>query len=222
MQSEHNLARLRQYAERLGFTDMLTPEVEAGARIVTYQAGQMIMETGDAIHHILILVEGSLRVYSISERGKLGIVALAKPPQLLGDIEYMQEVNALHSVRAETKATLISFPIADVQNYLSGSITFYRMICNNLIDKLYKTSGDYSRTLLYPAKNLFARYLLDRMDSECLVRFSASEASQNLGITPRHMSRLITALEQDQILRRERTKVLRILAPDALEELTYL
>lgn len=219
MNYDHSRTKLRQYAAKIGAEDLLTPEVEAGACLVTYDAGETIMDTGEDIRQILILVEGVFRVYSISEKGKLGVVARSSPPQMLGDIEYMQDLNALHSVQAETRATLISFPIEDVRRYLSGNIAFYRMICNNLIEKLYNTSGAYSKALLYPSKNRLAGYLLERLDGDGCVYFRANEASEHLGITPRHMSRLITAMEREGILCRDRAKTLRILDLNTLTKL---
>lgn len=216
MQILHDATSLQKYAKQFGMEDILTDEVRANTRLVFYPAGEMLMQTGDVIEQMLFLVEGTLRVYSLSENGKLGIVALAEPPQMLGDIEHIRGVNALHSVMADTDATLIAIPIADVHKHLSSNIAFYRMICNNLVEKLYKTSGEYSRALLYPAKNRFARYLLDRMDDKCLVRFSSGEAAQNLGITARHMSRLISELEREGILCREKPKTLRVMSTEAL------
>ncbi|MBQ9330998.1 MAG: Crp/Fnr family transcriptional regulator [Oscillibacter sp.] len=222
MKKTDALSELRRCAKQIGAEELLTPEVEAGARVVRYAAGQTVMVAGDEIRQVLILVEGVLQVYSISEKGKLGIVAHAVPPQLLGDIEYMQGLNALHSVQTETDAVLISFPIALVRQHLSHSIAFYRLICNNLIEKLYRTSGAYSRSLLYPAQNRFARYVLERMDDAHTVHLKSSEAAEFLGITPRHMSRIITAMEKGGILCRDRAKTLRVLDPARLSALTDL
>lgn len=211
---------MQRYIDRFALQEIITPELQKSARLVSYRSGQLVMRSGNPIQEILILVEGALRVYSISEDGKLGIVALAEPPQMLGDIEYIQGIDSLHSVEAETRATLISIPLTDVQAHLSSNVAFYRMICNNLVSKLYKTSSEYSRALLYPAKNRFASYLLDRMNADGIVVLNAGEAAQNLGITTRHMSRIITAMEQDQILCRKKAKTLQILNHDALNALT--
>ena len=215
-------SRLRRYAAKIGAEELLTPEVEAGAHLAVYKAGQSVMAAGDEIHQVLVLAEGVCLIYSISERGKLGIVAHSTPPQMLGDIEYMQGLRALHSVQAETDVVFISFPISIVRQYLSHNIAFYRLICNNLIGKLYHTSGAYSRSLLYPARNRVARYILERAGREGLVSFRTSEAADALGITPRHISRIITSMEQEDILRRERPKVLRITNPEALTVLADL
>lgn len=222
MKKTDALSELRRRAEQIGIGELLTPEVEAGTRVVTYKAGQTVMVAGDEIRQVLILVEGILQVYSISEKGKLGIVAHSIPPQMLGDIEYMQGLNALHNVQAETDVVFISFPIDIVRRYLSLNIAFYRLICNNLIEKLYSTSEAYSRSLLYPAQNRFARYVLERMNGERLVYFKSGEAAEFLGITPRHMSRIITIMEKDGILCRERAKMLRVLDPERLMALTDL
>lgn len=222
MGGEQERSLLRQYAAKIGAEELLTPEVEVRARMVTCEAGQTVMEIGEEIHRLQILVEGYLTVYSISEAGKLCIVGHIGPPQMLGDIEYMQGVSSLHSVRAETHAVLLSFPIEDVHQYLSRNIAFYRLMCNNLIDKLYSTSSAYAKNLLYPAKNRFARYLLERVDETGAIHFSAKAASEYLGITARHMSRLITEMEQEGLLCRKKARILQILDREGLTVLTDL
>ena len=137
-----NPDRVLAYARKAELEALLTPEVLPNAKVVIYPAGRSIMVAGDPIHQIQFLIEGTLCVYSIAGNGKQGIVARVGPPQILGDIEYIQNVHALHSVKAESAAALLCIPIADVKKYLSENIIFYRLICANLIQKLYETSSN--------------------------------------------------------------------------------
>lgn len=82
--------------------------------------------------------------------GKLAVIAEARPPYLLGDIEYMQNRPVLHDVYAKGAVRLISVPVYAFGGEME-SLNFYRLVCSSLMRKLYNTSSAYSRALLYPA-----------------------------------------------------------------------
>lgn len=210
MWTSNDPERIRCVAASLGGEDLLQPEVLRNTRISVYEAGETVMSSGDPVESVSVLFRGTVRICSMSENGKLVTVAVAKPPQMFGDIEFLQGHDALHSVVAETKAELLCFALRDVQRYLSGNVTFYRMICNNLIEKLYNTSYNYSRTLQYDTRTLLAQRILQNCDENGMVRCKSKELAEHLGVTPRHISRLITELEREGALSRMDGRQLRI------------
>ena len=125
----------------------MQPEVLRNTRIAVYEAEETVMSSGDPVTSVSVLLRGTMRLYSVSENGKLVTVAIAKPPQMFGDIEFLPGHDTLHSVVTETRAELLCFSLGDVRNYLSENVAFYRKICNNLIEKLYNTSYNYSKIL---------------------------------------------------------------------------
>ena len=110
----------------------------------------------------------------------------------------------------ETRAELLCFSLGDVRNYLSENVAFYRMICNNLIEKLYNTSYNYSKMLQYDTRTLLAQRILQNCDENGTVCCKNKELAEYLGVTPRHISRLITELEQEGVLSREGGRRLRV------------
>ena len=210
MWTDSNPERIRRAAASLGGESLLQPEVLRNTRIAVYEAGEAVRSSGDPVTSVSVLFRGTMRIYSVSENGKLVTVAIAKPPQMFGDIEFLQGRDTLHSVVAETRAELLCFALSDVQHYLSENVVFYRMICNNLIEKLYNTSYNYSKVLQYDTRTLRAQRILQNCDENGMVCCKSKELAEYLGVTPRHISRLITELEQEGALSREDGRRLRV------------
>ena len=146
--------------------------------------------------------------------GKLAVIAEARPPHLLGDIEYLQNRPVLHDVYAKGAVRLISVPVYALGGEME-SLNFYRLVCSSLMRKLYNTSSAYSRALLYPAKNRLAAYLPENSADGKYMRGRAVTGLP--GITPRHLSRLLggfQALRRIEALRREDIRAVRCRSPD--------
>ena len=220
MRVDSSSKRIRQVAASLGIESLLRPEVLRNTRITTYEPGETVMFSGDPVTEVSVLFEGIMQICSVSENGKLVTVAVSRPPQMFGDIEFLQGHSTLHSVVAKTKASLLSFAWEDVQLYLAEDVVFYRMICNNLITKLYDTSYNYPNLLQHSTKTLLAQRLAQNCDAEGLVLCKCKELAEYLGVTPRHISRLITELEQEGAVMREGSRRIRICSWEKLLEFT--
>ena len=208
---------LEGYIELIGAGDFFTPELIAGARLLEYGPGECIMAAGGEVRSLMVLVSGAARICSLSPEGRLAVIAEAQPPHLLGDIEYLQNRPVLHDVRAKGTAVLISVPAGALSGDME-SLNFYRLVCRNLMRRLYNTSSAYSRALLYPARNRLAAYLLENA-VEGRVYMKGRATAGSLGITPRHLSRLLGDFRRAGILRPEGPKTYRLCDTDRLKKL---
>lgn len=181
-------AGLEGYIAHIGAEGFFTPELTQRARLLEYEPGEQIMTEGGEVRSLMILVSGTARISSLSPEGKLAVIAEARPPHLLGDIEYLQNRPVLHDVYAKGAVRLISVPVYALGGEME-SLNFYRLVCSSLMRKLYNTSPAYSRALLYPAKNRLAAYLLEN-SVDCKVYMRGRAVAGLPGVTPRHLSRL--------------------------------
>ncbi len=217
MKSEKNAAKLKGYIDKYKLNEIFVPEVEAGASLFHYEKGEMVMRSGEPVNHFTILAVGKLRVISLSETGKMISIALEEPPSLFGDIEILLKRDTLHNVVAETAVTLIGIPMALTEQYLENNVAFYKLACSSTIEKLFRSSTSYSFTLLYPAKNRLARYLLDQGSGELL--YHKSKLAEHFGITPRHLGRLLAEMEKENMLKRVGRGSLQVVNPEKLKKL---
>lgn len=207
------------YIQMIAAEDLFVPELKKHSRLLEYEKGELIVAADERLLSMMILVSGTAQVCSYSPDGKLVVVAHAEPPQMIGDIEYLQDKKTLHHVYAKSRVRVIAISADVLPMYCTDSLAFYRLICRNLINKLYDTSYEYSRSLLYPAKNRLAKYLADHVDGDGMVYLKIKDTAEKLGITTRHLSRLINDFERLGIIKRVGAKVFDIIQEDKLQAL---
>lgn len=191
----------------------------AGAPLLSMQripAGRAVCRSGEPVEAMLLLVRGRLNVRALSAQGQYGSISHARPPHLIGDLELLQHRPFLHTVVAETEALFVRFPLDYVQRHLLQEPAFYRFLCLHLANKLYATSLFYSRTLTEPAIHRFAAWLLARAQEDGAVRVVGVQAAEDLGVTPRHISRMLRTLTDSGTLVRSGAKCFRIADRPAL------
>lgn len=204
--------------ERAGAGELASEELLDHMDVLKLPAGTLLMKAGTEVSTLYFLIEGQVRIHSFSENGKESTVAYATPPQVLGDLEFLRRCYSLHDAVTETEVLLISISRQAAEKYLSENIGFYRFLCNELMGKLYDTSGNYSRNLLYPAKARLAQFLLSEFQDADFHKFSSGSIARLLGITERHMSRILAELEADGLIRRYKGRMLCIQDRAGLQE----
>lgn len=201
--------------------DIFDEQALARCSLVEFSDGEQVLAAGDRLESVLVITEGVAQICSLSSEGRLVTVAEAEAPQLLGDIEYLSGEPVLHGAYARGKLRAISIPPSVLEGTCQDSLAFYRLICANLVKKLRRTSYEYSRALLYPARVRLARWLIGHADGTGVATIRGVDVADELGITPRHLSRLIGELVGEGILERTAPKRLAIRRAALLEELAY-
>ncbi|MEA5050229.1 MAG: Crp/Fnr family transcriptional regulator [Oscillospiraceae bacterium] len=212
-------ALLKDHIRKVAAEELFTGETLARSQLLQYEPGETILEAGDPLRCLMLITEGLAQVCSLSADGKLAVIADAAPPQILGDIELLQQKAALHHVRAKTPVCLVRIPIDAASGSAPDSLLFYRRLCQILMRKLYKTSHAYSQALLYPAAERLAALLLDSAQ-DGRIRLREKDAAERLGITPRHLRRLLSAWIEQGVLARAQPKVFLLLRADVLRAVT--
>ena len=210
---------IQEYLSCLGLEYLYHGEAATGIRLRRVAAGQTVSEAGSQLRSLILLVDGRLQILSHSQEGAYGTVAEANPPRFLGDIEYFQQKTCLHQVIARTDAVLLCFSLDYVENCLEQDVRFYRLMCRQLTEKLYRTSFSYSRSLLQPAKNRLAAWLLAHADEGAQLLLILGRVSEDLGISLRHAGRLIGEMKRGGLLEKTGAKIYRIADRTALESL---
>lgn len=75
-------------------------------------------------------------------------------------------------------------------------------MCQKLTEKLLITSANYSTALLLSSKNKLAKYLINEteLNQSTTFSFSVKRISEVLGVSERHLRRLLNEFEKDHLL----------------------
>lgn len=204
--SRSNISR---HISKVGLQDILNESVLAPLEINHYEKNEVIITSGDKLDFFYIILEGKVEIASSSEKGNVVSVDYLEERGLLGDIEYFQKCNYLHNVFAAVPSKILVIPLEIMDSHLTKSAPFLMFMCSSITEKLITSSINNARTLLYPARNKLCKYILQKseiVDSPSIT-FKNKEVARLLGLSERHISRLISELSKEKILYKQNKTV---------------
>ncbi len=206
--------------EKMNLTQIITPDLFLEAEIRQYQEKELLILSGEPLTDLFLLIEGQVIIHSSSEEGKKILLDHESAGSILGDIEYFQQLDYLHTVEAMTPAKAIVFSAAQVESLFSNNTFFWKMFSKSLSDKLMETSNNYAHRLMYPLKIRLCQLLIKEapLTEQRVFPFSTRQAAQILGVSERHLRRIFNELKTEKVLIKE-IHTIRILDFQKLKEM---
>ena len=182
--------------EGYGISNMI---LDAGL-CLKFEAGEIILHEGMAILYLLIAVKGKAKVCTIAKNGKDLALCYYISHGLIGDIELMTNTSiASSSVIAMTDFECIALPYKNYAADLKNNLTFLNRLGSELSVKLIRSSKDYVSTALCSGEERLCSYILESSNNDVFNEVLA-DVSSSIGMSYRHMFRLLNQLCMDRVL----------------------
>jgi CRP/FNR family putative post-exponential-phase nitrogen-starvation transcriptional regulator len=175
-----------------------------------YEKGEIIYNSGMDINYFYLLVEGKLKVYYLTESGRIFQVDFSEPLDLLGDLEFLNSKVSQHYVESIERSVLIGIPMERLKKEVESDAEFFKFMCRFLSRKLSKTSQTMLQGFMYPLKNRFATYIhkLIPKGENVIYNFKVGQTADILGTSPRHLSRIIKEFSEVGVLKKDGSKLI--------------
>lgn len=213
----HKIADAREVqrlVEANGLTGILQAATVEAMELRAYSDGETVCSMGEFLEGLFVLAAGKLKVYSLLPNGKTMLVRFARPPSLIGDVEWMARYPVKNNVEAVGECRLLVISREHILNEECGNPAFLRFMVKNLSHKLYTFSNASAMNLLYPVENRFASYLLSLLPKEGgfgqveeIRTSSLTETAEMLGTSYRHLNRVIKGLIESGVLERKKGRI---------------
>ncbi|MCA9080353.1 MAG: Crp/Fnr family transcriptional regulator [Planctomycetaceae bacterium] len=110
------------YLQQCRLCEQVTPEqlelLENQARVKTFPRNSTIYLPQDLANHVYLLLEGRVRLVSITPEGKQAILALFEPGDLFGELSLVGENRREEFAEAVTKSTIVAIPRATMEQVM--------------------------------------------------------------------------------------------------------
>lgn len=202
--------RLKNYIEKFNLSEIIDVNLEQSRECFEFKKGDLICELGEKIEYFYILLEGNVKVFTVSADGKILCLRIFDSITNLGDIELFTETRYRCHVEALSDCLCIAFPIDKVKTYGMKNIVFLKYLCIDLCNKFDAISNISSNNILYPLKNRLVGYILEYMNKSTKITvfpFSYKELSEILGVSYRHLSRCMNELETQELIKKMGNKI---------------
>ena len=187
------------------------------ARVHLYRTGETILRQGCAMDSLYLLVSGTARVSVSSSDGKSLIFCSEVSSGMLGDVELaLGERSASTTVVVASPLCCVALPFSTNEEALKNNLRFMERLSRELAQKLQNRGHAHMASALLSSEARLCGYLLFAAQ-DGVFHEPMAEAAQAIGVSYRHVFRLINALCQAGILEKA-PDGLRILDADALRE----
>ena len=189
-------------------------------------SGQVLFHEGDPATRVFTLTKGTLKLYKLLVDGRRQVTGFLHPGDFLGisiDDEHAFSAEALED------AQLCWFPRSRFDDFVEDEVTMERELYRMAAHELAAAQQQFVLLGRKTATERLASFLLmlaKRMElsngvGAGMIRLpmSRSDIADYLGLTKETVSRVISALKRDRIIRLETLDVIQVLDRDRLEQL---
>lgn len=177
---------------------------QAGNCLVrSYKAGETIHMEGEPYQRLLLVVSGKAKVCTTATNGKDLVLTYYLSDGLIGDMELASaKGQGAASVVALSDFECLAIPYSSDGNFLMGNLTFLSLLAKGLSEKLLLSSKNYVSTALYTGEQRLCTYILEGSYKN-FFQDNLTDVAATIGISYRHMFRLLRKLCEEDILQRQ-------------------
>lgn len=226
MQEIQDQKQLQAYLQQYRIEDVFHEPLLPHLGLYQFEPGEVLCAQGERSEILYVLVKGTTKTSLTSPEGKTLVLSFKTPPEMIGDIEYVERVELMNTVEAVTTVEVLGIRYQWLYQYGQDHAPFLRFILNIITYKFRVKSESMSFNLMYPVEIRLASYLLSVTTLEHNTLLTGDPADYNLtdianliGTSYRHLNRVISQFSEDGLLERTRGKLV-ILNREGLEKLT--
>ncbi|GAM12350.1 Crp/Fnr family transcriptional regulator [Mesobacillus selenatarsenatis] len=189
---------------------LFSEEILPYLTIFEFDKGEQICSQGEAVEYLYILVKGKVKIFTTSEEGKTLILSFKTPLEVIGDIEYVQEIDTINTVEAVSPVIMIGVRQTVLRRLLKDHSPFLQFLLKIITRKFYIKSQFMRHNILYPVETRLASYLVSVAydENEALVngRVSTSnltDIANLIGTSYRHLNRVIKEFSLTGLVERD-------------------
>jgi len=193
---------LEQYIQQYDIGEWFSSSHPVELALHTFPRGERIYREGEELTHFYFLVEGRIKVYSTHYNGKVTIVEFGMPFDIIGDLEFTKVRSTSLNVAAVSDVACVGFPIRPYQDGLLTDAHFLLNLVQTISRRMMVNTVYFSKNLAYPVDQRLALYIqITRHGNVFSERLT--ELSDFLGVSYRHVQRVLSSLCKQGILKRE-------------------
>lgn len=171
-----------------------------GCALCHFEAGEVILNQGMLVDRLFIVIQGKVKVCMLAGNGKDLTLCYYVSSGILGDIELMQEDRSASATSITAlPSTFIRIPLSQNLSYLKSNIIFMNQIATGLSTKLLNSSNEHIASALYTSEERLCSYIL-MAEHNGLFTDILSDVSKSIGISYRHLFRVLNDLCENGIL----------------------
>lgn len=183
----------------------IDPDIFQNCRICSFKSGEIIFRQGVTVKNLYIILKGKIKVCILAPNGRDLTLSYYLSSGILGDVELLlDEKTASTTAVVELPSECIEIPLDSNASLITGNITFMNEVAKGLSKKLLKSSNALVSSALYSGEERLCSYIL-MTENNGMFTGVLSDISKSIGISYRHLFRILNNLCQKNILQKNKS-----------------
>jgi CRP-like cAMP-binding protein len=196
-------------------------EIMKTVQSVSYKKGEIIYHAGDESNSLYIVSKGKIRIYRLSESGKEQLVRILQPGDFTGELALFKAATHESYAEAMTATQVCMINRSDLQKLLLKYPSISLKILSEFSNRLDESEKQTTRFATEKVETRIALFLAEALEdpsesNEVELPMSKKDLASYLGTTPETISRKLTELEQQGLIKQKSHKRIEILDLDGL------
>ncbi|MCG8483477.1 MAG: cyclic nucleotide-binding domain-containing protein, partial [Clostridia bacterium] len=132
---------LRSYIEKYNLRHIFDDALIKDMELFCFDKGEIIFNKGIDLKYMYFLVSGKIKIYMLQDNGKLLLIRLNRPLNVLGDIELLTDYQTQCHVESLDESLCIAIKMSILRETACKDAKFLQYIVKNLSSKLYTISN---------------------------------------------------------------------------------
>ena len=186
---------LRTNQSFLAYTEKLYLQ-ESGKgsiRVKQYAKGEKLVRQNEKANKIMLIKEGITKCFFTEENDKEYILEFLGKGEILGEIEFIRNMNYLCNVEAVTAVIVYAFSVPFFESLLKNDLTLNAILLDVFAERIVNTASRASYQQLYTLEHSLAKLLEIQAKQE--IPISKEDMAAYLGISVRSLNRVLKSLQ---------------------------
>jgi CRP-like cAMP-binding protein len=205
MQIYKDTKLLNYYIKKYNLNNIIGDNIQDNYEFHVFEKGELICKMNEPVYYFHLLLDGKVKVFTMSEDGRILLHEFYDSFSNFGDIEILNNTNYRSNVEAIKKSLFMSFPINFIKLTCLDRTCFLKYLCVNLSERFEISSKKSSYNILYPLKNRLAGFILEHLTTETqptiVLSSTYKEIAESLGTSYRHLYRSLNELKTSNIIK---------------------
>ncbi|ASK29008.1 Crp/Fnr family transcriptional regulator [Chryseobacterium sp. T16E-39] len=162
--------------------------------IKSFSKGKRILTQNESSSTIMLINDGITKCYFAEENEKEYIIEFLGKGEIIGEIEFIKNINCLCSIEAITDVTVYAISISYFRSLIKTDLILNNLLLDVFAERIVNTSTRASYQQLYTTEHTLAKLL--ELQSKQEIEISKEDQAAYLGVTIRSLNRALKALNK--------------------------